>query len=247
MKYFNETVTNAEKEIDFIRAFVAKIKSILGNRIVLVEQEGKAFIEGNDYDSYSGNSAPSGYGYNLILDNKITISFTRSTTSGINGYAIKATEISSYSTSPPYTQSSGLGFKSNGTRSLTIKGIKSSNLLIFSIIANASNTNTSKPSFNLIVLQNNDTYCAAVRYGSGENPYSPISNNFNPNLIFSELSDLDTLSGQKITLVNRFPYNYNIDTNNNQTEFRTGKIAILQNTTTKITNFSDLIDTSLIP
>lgn len=249
MKYFNETVTNAEKEIDFVRAFVAKIKSILGNRIVLVEQEGMAFIEGNDYDSYSSGNAPNGYGYNLILDNKITISFTRSTTGVTIGYAIKATAISSHSTSPPYTQSSGsgLGFKANGTRSLTIKGIKSSNLLIFSIIANASNTNTSKSSFNLIVLQNNDTYCAAVRYGSGENPYSPISNNFNPNLIFSELSDLDTLSGQKITLVNRFPYNYNIDTNNNQTEFRTGKIAILQNTTTKITNFSNLIDTSLIP
>lgn len=248
MKYFNETVTNAEKEIDFIRAFVAKIKSILGNRIVLVEQEGKAFIEGNDYDSYSSGYAPGGYGYNLILDNKITISFTRSTTSGAAGYAIKATAISSSSSnSPPYTQSSGLGFKANGTRSLTIKGIKSSNLLIFSIIANASNTSASKPSFNLIVLQNNDTYCAAVRYGSGENPYSPISNNFNPNLIFSELLDLDTLSGQKITLVNRFPYNYNTDISNKQTELRTGKIAVLQNTSTKITNFSDLIDTSYIP
>lgn len=246
MKYFNETVTNAEKEINFIRAFVAKIKSILGNRITLVEQQGKEYIQGG---VEAPSSITSGYGYNLILDNKITISCARGTTGTMSGYPIKATALSSSSPYIYYTQTSsfGLGWNAIGTRSLTIKGIQSSNLLILSIIPNASNTSTSKSSFNLIVLQNNDTYCAAVRYGSGENPYSPISNNFNPNLIFSELSDLDTLSGQKIILVNRFPYNYNIDTNSNQTEFRTGKIAILQNTPTKITNFSDLIDTSFIP
>lgn len=244
MKYFNETVTNAEKEINFIRAFVAKIKSILGNRITLVEQQGKEYIQG-------GVEAPSSitreYGYDLILDNKITISCTRGTTGTMSGYPIKATALSSSSSTPLYTQTSGLGWNAMGTRSLTIKGIQSSNLLILSIISNASNTSTYKSSFNLIVLQNNDTYGAVVRSGTGENPFSPFSDHFLTTLVFAELSELDTLSGQKFTLVNRFPYNYNIDTSSKQTEIRTGKVAVFQNTSTQLTKFLDLIDTSNLP
>ena len=245
MKYFNETVTNAEKEINFIRAFVAKIKSILGDRITLVEQQEKEYIQGG---VEAPSSITSGYGYDLILDNKITISCTRGTTGTVSGYSIKATAVlSSSSFNIFYTQTSSLGWSAIGTRSLTIKGIQSSNLLILSIIPNASNTSSSKASFNLIVLQNNDTYGAVVRYGTGENPFSPFSNHFLTTLVFTELSELDTLSGQKFTLVNRFPYNYNIDTSSKQTEIRTGKVAVFQNTTTQLTKFLDLIDTSNLP
>ena len=192
-------------------------------------------------------SIASGYGFDLILDNKLTISFTRSSTSGVNSYPIKINLLDSSYQSVPWTNSSTLGWNSSGTRSQTIKGIQTDNLLIFSIISNASYTSNTKGSFTFIILQNTDTYSACVvKRSTGDIPSTPLSNMFTTSLIFQEISDLDTLSGNSFTLVNRFPYNYNTDFTSKEVEIRQGKVAVLQNTTNKVTIFNDLFDSSII-
>ena len=246
MKYFNTTITNSGKEIDYVKAFVAAIKNVLGSRVTLIEQEGKEYIQGNVTPP---TSIASGYGFDLILDNKLTISFTRSGTSGINGYRIQIPLLDSTNYTSVYWSptSSSQGWNVSGTRSQTIKGIQTDNLLIFSIIANAGYTSNAKSSFTFIILQNTDTYSACtVKRSVGDIPSTPLSNMFTTSLIFQEISGLDTLSGNSFTLVNRFPYNYNTDFTSKEVEIRQGKVAVLQNTTNKVTIFNDLFDSSII-
>ena len=244
MRYFNETIINTDKEIAFLRAFVSKVKSILGNRIVLVEQQGKEYIQG---EVTPPTSIASGYGFDLVLDNKITISFTRGGTGTITGYSIKVSILGSSSTGLYYTlNSTSLGWNTAGTRVWILKGVQTSNLLIFIISPSASSI-SSKNAFVLSVLKNSDTYGANRTIVPISGTEAPPVPSFSPNSAFSELSELDTLTGQIFTLVNRFQYNYNIDAGSKQTEIRKGKVAVLQNSQTKLTSFNDLYDTSVIP
>lgn len=245
MRYFNETIINTDKEIDFLRAFVSKVKSILGNRIVLVEQQGKEYIQG---EVAPPTSIASGYGFDLVLDNKITISFTRGGTGTITNYNIKVSILgSALSASLYYTlNSSSLGWNVAGTRTWAFKGIQTSNLLIF-IISPLSSSISNKKAFVLSVLKNSDTYGVNGKMISLSETEAPPVPSFSSNSAFSELSELDTLTGQVFTLVNRFQYNYNIDAGSKQTEIRKGKVAVLQNSQIKLTSFNDLYDTSVIP
>lgn len=244
MKYFNETITNREKEIDFLKIFIKKMQDILGTRIVLIQQTGKAYIKGNDMIP---TNTPSEYSFSIILDNKLTLLINRISSSDINGYSFKINALSDASALITYTNSGTLDWNATGIRSLTIKGVQTTNLLILSFVSNPTNTPIGQ-SFNLIVLQNSETYGAALKISTGDTLYSSISNNFPTNLIFNEITQLDDISsGNTFSLVNRFPYNYNYNLNSKQTEIRKGKVAIIPNTQTRFTTFLDLYDTSIVP
>ena len=150
MKYFNETITNREKEIDFLKIFIKKMQDILGTRIVLIQQTGKAYIKGNDMIP---TNTPSEYSFSIILDNKLTLLINRISSSDINGYSFKINALSDASALITYTNSGTLDWNTTGIRSLTIKGVQTTNLLILSFVSNPTNTPIGQ-SFNLIVLQN---------------------------------------------------------------------------------------------